>query len=72
MVSSYCTIGDIPRVVVLAKNPMQSYESGMEGGNVAMTNETYRWSFETQIFHSGYVSLGGDRNTLEVMTNLIN
>jgi len=63
MVSSYCSIGDIRRVVALANNPMLSHESGIECGIVAMTNGTYTWSSETQIVHNGYLSHGGDRKT---------
>ena len=32
------------------------------------TSGTYPWSYETQIFHSGPLSDGGDRKTFEVMT----
>ena len=34
---------------------------------VFMTNETYLWSFVTQIFYNGQPSHGGDPKTFEVM-----
>jgi hypothetical protein len=32
------------------------------------TSGTYPWSYETQLFHSGKLTHGGDHNTFEVMT----
>ena len=50
----------------LAINPVISHERGKDR-EVFTTSGTYPWSFVTQIVHSGQLSRGGDRKTLEVM-----
>jgi len=48
------------RSVNLVANPMISHEWG-KYREVHATSGTYSWSFETQIFHKGQPSHGGDR-----------
>ena len=66
-VSSSCSTGDTRRIN-LVTNPVISHERGTDR-KVLTTSVSYPWSFETQIFHNGQPSRGGDRRTFEVMTS---
>ena len=41
-----------------------------KGPEVFTTRGTFPWSLVTQIFHSGQLSHGGNRKTVEVMTSI--
>jgi hypothetical protein len=56
---------DIPVDYLYITNPVLSQEWGKDQ-IVITTNETYPWSFVTQIFHSGQPSYDGDRKIFEV------
>jgi hypothetical protein len=65
-VNSSCSTTDTRRVN-LVTNPVINHERGKD--REVNTSGLYPWSSVTHIFHSGQPSIGGDRNTFEVMTS---
>ena len=66
-VSSSCVIDDTCSVNLFTI-PVISNERRKDR-EVITTNETYPWSFVTQVFHSRQPGLGDDRETFEVITS---